>query len=274
MKFYGRAADTAAQILAAFQTGNVPAPLAQVFISRPQVPMSGWSVLNQFVCLLNGCTDARGYQQWQEVGRWVKRGAAARAAILVPLHRRCAEQEDEQETRILYGFKGVPVFDISQTEGEPLPEMDDAQAFCDTLPLLAVAQAFGLDVTTYAGQGQRSLGMYSPARQWIGLGVENLSTWFHELVHAADDRLGNLQERGQHWRSEIVAELGGATLATLLGLEVDADLGGCWQYVQAYAAAAEMEPISACVRLLERMAQAIDLILTTADKVASGEVFE
>ena len=63
----------------------------------------------------------------------------------------------------------------------------------------------------------------------------------HDATHdlrnqpAADDRLGSLKEWGQHWRSETVAELGGAVLLRLLGFDHEADLGGSWCYVQRYA---------------------------------------
>src|SRR5690606_24945199 len=104
----------------------------------------------------------------------------------------------------------------------------------DALPLIEVARRWGLTVQTYNGSTRGPLGQYR-FRQSIALGVENLATWAHELMHAADDRLGRLTERGQHWRSETVAELGGAILLSCIGLEKDADAGGCWEYVQAYA---------------------------------------
>jgi hypothetical protein len=80
-----------------------------------------------------------------------------------------------------------------------------------------------LNVDAFDGREGGPLGKYG----------RQLSTWAHELIHAADDRLGNLKESGQHWRSETVAELGGAILLEVLGLERDADRGGCFQYVEA-----------------------------------------
>jgi hypothetical protein len=53
----------------------------------------------------------------------------------------------------------------------------------------------------------------------IALGVKNLSTWARELVHGADHRLGHLKERGRPWRSETVAEWGGAVLLEIFGHE-------------------------------------------------------
>ena len=77
-----------------------------------------------------------------------------------------------------------------------------------------------------------------------------------------------LSEKGQHWRSETVAELGGAVLLKVLGFDLDADLGGCWKYVQSYAKAAEIEPIAACQHVLRRLCDAVALILDTAESLA------
>jgi hypothetical protein len=95
-----------------------------------------------------------------------------------------------------------------------------------------------------------------------------VSTWAHELIHAADDRLGNLTERGQHWRSEIVAELGGAILLEALGESYESDRGGCFEYVQGYAMEAGLEPVQACMAVLKRTCDAVNLLLSEAGKVA------
>jgi hypothetical protein len=139
------------------------------------------------------------------------------------------------------------------------------------LPLREVAEAWGLSVDAYNGARGKGLGWYRHG-QAIALGVQNPSTWAHELVHAADDRLGALVERGQHWRSETVAELGGATLLVALGSTIEADLGGAWEYIQNYAKDAELEPIAACTRVLKRTCDAVALILDTAEELAANKV--
>jgi len=103
----------------------------------------------------------------------------------------------------------------------------------------------------------------------IALGVENFATWAHELVHAADYKAGKLVERGQHWRSETVAELGGAILMRCLGYETEADLGGAWKYISKYALGADIKPLKACLDVLDRTCNAVALILATADELAA-----
>jgi hypothetical protein len=87
------------------------------------------------------------------------------------------------------------------------------------------------------------------------------------LVHAADDRNGKLTEKGQHWRSETVAELGGAVLLEILGFKHEADLGGCWGYIQSYAQKGQIGVAAACLRVLERTCAAVGLILDTAEQM-------
>jgi hypothetical protein len=66
-----------------------------------------------------------GYRTWQALGRQVKKGAQG-IAIWAPCARRI-EREDETTgesvtARTLSGFRLVHVFDVADTEGEPLPE--------------------------------------------------------------------------------------------------------------------------------------------------------
>ncbi|MGB9937408.1 MAG: ArdC-like ssDNA-binding domain-containing protein [Methanobacterium sp.] len=59
-----------------------------------------------------------GFWAWKKHNRQVKKGESA-IRILAPLHKKIID-EDGEETYILSGFKPVPVFDLSQTEGEEL----------------------------------------------------------------------------------------------------------------------------------------------------------
>ena len=133
---------------------------------------------------------------------------------------------------MVYGFRAVPVFGLDQTEGEPVSQGDpELDRWIGEPPILDVARAWDISVEAFNGAKGKPNGWFSfGGSKSIALGVENLSTWAHEMIHAADHRLGNLKERGQHWRSETVAELGGAILLECLGLEADADRGGCWKY--------------------------------------------
>ena len=273
MKLYGRAETAAQQIISQFKSGNLPKVLAPVFIHRKDnVPCRSWSWSNQLLAVAAGYTDARGVRQWNQVSRTVKAGSKA-VYILAPCYVKSKDKTDDNDKprQILVGFRSIPVFGYEQTEGEPLPKDEIVENILQSLPLREVAESWGLNVTVFNGRYRTSQGWFAPGKGEIGVGVENLSTWAHELVHAADHRLGTLTERGQHWSSETVAELGGATLLCALELTTDADMGGAWEYISRYAHDASIQPIRACMQVLGRVCEAVDLILTTAENLQRTE---
>lgn len=277
MQYSGKAADVASKIIEAFQSGNLPKALAPIFIRRKDgVPCRSWSWGNQLLCVIYGTSDARGIRQWNECGRWVKKGSKA-FDILVPLMKPATviNEETKQEKRIevLIGFKTAPVFAVECTDGKAIERDQDVLQWINALPLIDVARSWGLNVDAFNGKDGQALGHFCKD-QAIGLGVQNLSTWAHELLHAADHRLGTLKEKGQHWRSETVAELGGAILLECLGYSNESDRGGCFDYVSKYAQDAGLQPIQACTDVLKRTCDAVELILTEAGKLSLQGVTE
>ncbi|QDT51696.1 hypothetical protein Pan258_57880 [Symmachiella dynata] len=272
-KFYGKAESAANVILDVFQNpGQLPAALAPIFITRKaDIPCRKWSWNNQLITALMGHGDARGFRQWQQVDRHVRKGEKS-FTILSPVTKKIKDKQTGEDRIAVIGFKGTAVFGYAQTDGEPLPGEAELNDWLAGLPFREVADSWGLSVEAFNGQGGKALGWFqhsiSGEGRAIAVGVENLSTWCHEMIHAADCRLGNLTEQGQHWKSETVAELGGAVLLKVLGYDLDADLGGCWRYIEQYATAAEIEPLAACQKVLKRMCDAVALILDTAEQLA------
>ncbi len=96
-----------------------------------------YSANNQLL-ILTQRPDARavaGYTAWKAVGRQVRRGEFG-IKILAPTTRRVSDHDGaehestapepddvrEQSRRVLTGFRVASVFDVSQTDGDPLPE--------------------------------------------------------------------------------------------------------------------------------------------------------
>src|SRR5688572_7998544 len=96
-------------------------------------------------------TRVAGYRTWQSLGRQVRRGEQG-IAILAPCTYRRADDDTEQsdgEARVLRGFKVVHVFDVAQTDGDPLPEPpvhlldgDDPDALADRLATVIGDQGY------------------------------------------------------------------------------------------------------------------------------------
>ena len=268
--------EVAGRIVEAFQhPETLPQALAPLFIHRKdEVPCRKWSWHNQLITLLSGTADARGFKQWMDMKRNVKKGSHA-LWILAPCLKTIQQEGDEEEEKrpnVLIGFRSIPVFAVEDTEGEPLPENDDAyDDWLQTLPLLDVAQTWDIQVGTYSGASSNPLGYFRHGGKGLAimLGVENLSTWAHEMVHAADHRL-HTHEKQDRVHGEIVAELGGAVLLSCLGMHSDADLGGAYAYIEAYASTAGKDVVRACIEVLDRVCNCVKLILDTAETLQAS----
>jgi hypothetical protein len=68
------------------------------------------------------CTFVAGFHDWKKVGRSVKKGAKG-LAIRAPFTKKLDEVDDNGENKRITYFNLVHVFDISQTEGNPIPEL-------------------------------------------------------------------------------------------------------------------------------------------------------
>ncbi len=203
------------------------------------------------VVALHGYSDARSYKGWQELGRQVRKGEKA-FYILEPMRVTRVDEETGAEYSMLMGFKSGARFGIEQTDGDPLPEWLRTKAFL-SYPAASSRWRRRLGHSGQHLQRRSALKRYGVFRVYtsgdeaIALGVENLSTWTHELVHAADHRLGNLTEKGQHWSSETVAELGGCILLHILGKSEEADMVGRGSTFSAMPSSNKMEPLT-CMR--------------------------
>src|SRR4051794_1922060 len=119
-----RVAGIANEILTAFESGELPCVLAKLFIHRKiEVPSQHWTWTNRLIALRRAHVYAAGFRQWQEIGRYVKKGEHA-FHILAP--RIVVAKGNEREgvkkgDRLTMGFLPVAVFGYFQTEGEPLP---------------------------------------------------------------------------------------------------------------------------------------------------------
>jgi len=80
-----------------------------------------------------------GTSGWKSVGRQVRKGEKG-LGIFAPVRRK-TEDEDGESRYVVVGFRVAHVFDISQTDGEPLPPpAPDICKRIESLPLLNVAR--------------------------------------------------------------------------------------------------------------------------------------
>jgi hypothetical protein len=138
-----------------------------------------------------GATQVAGYNRWLQLKRYVRKGERG-IPILAPMFIR-QDKADPQSDTILR-FKVAHVFDISQTEGEPLPEAPDwksleqSQGLTERLMAYAASQGIAVTVEALSGNKQGvSMGgsiVLSPEAGTKTL-IHELA---HELLHHGEQR--------------------------------------------------------------------------------------
>lgn len=133
-----------------------------------------------------------GYRAWQQLGRQVKRGERG-LQILAPVIRTVTDDDTGEEERRVVGYRVVHVFDIAQTQGEPLPEVSaalvegDLPVHWEQIARLISDTGFRLQVTDVDGLGEAN-GITDWARRDVVVraslpGAQRFKTAVHELAH-------------------------------------------------------------------------------------------
>src|SRR5205085_1860426 len=81
------------------------------------------------VCLIASqcpaATRVAGFQTWRTMGRFVRKGEKG-IAIMAPIIGRHEAEADGENARTVRGFRAAYVFDVEQTDGDPLAEPGEA----------------------------------------------------------------------------------------------------------------------------------------------------
>ncbi|UHQ98372.1 DUF955 domain-containing protein (plasmid) [Natrinema zhouii] len=239
-------------------------------------------------------THVAGYRTWQnEFDRYVEEGESAIWIWAPIIAKQCPECENspsyhersdceydetspEEWSKGLVGFRPAPVFDISQTEGEPLPELEtEATGEADELvpALLEGASMLEVEVEVVSpaewpyGDARGVCQYRSPAeRPLIEVRDRENSadlavTTVHEYAHA---RLhGDVDDETERSKRELEAEAVGYIVGRYFGLNTS---GSAF-----YLAAWEGEESEAILDRLERISSTAAEIIDVVDEVITDE---
>jgi antirestriction protein ArdC len=134
-------------------------------------------------------THVAGFNTWKRLGRFVKKGAKGITILAPVVFQEEAEQkqkDDEQKPGIR--FRAVYVFDMTDTDGKPLPQFGntegDPSGYTNRIKEFVASRGIQLEYSDaiYPAQGQ-----CSPGKIVIlpGQGAaEEFATLAHELAHA------------------------------------------------------------------------------------------
>lgn len=167
-------------------------------------------------------THVAGFHTWRQMGRFVKKGEKGIVIIAPMTFRKQADEaskDDESET--ILRFRGVYVFDVSQTDGEPLPEptkiSGDPSGFTARVKALIAERGVTLDNEDVPSD---ALGVSRGGRISIRPDLEPAVEFSvlvhelaHELLHRGDDRPASKTVR------ETEAEAVAFVVSQAIGLE-------------------------------------------------------
>ncbi|AFY71461.1 protein of unknown function DUF955 [Thalassoporum mexicanum PCC 7367] len=166
-------------------------------------------------------TRVAGFSKWKQLSRRVKKGEKG-IRILAPIVRKLDDDlgDPDANTRTLVGFRTVSVFDISQTEGEDLPQVDTSLSGGD-LGLWEALESFsinnGVPVHLEASlSGARGYCQYDDTGKPIKIAVDPMLSPLHKaktlaheighsLLHSCTEYLGHSTRSEKELEAESVA---------------------------------------------------------------------
>jgi antirestriction protein ArdC len=140
-----------------------------------------------------------GYRKWQELGRQVRKGEKAIQIFAPTFQTRkqgdtIKDSEQEPEKKYITGFVTVPVFDISQTDGEGLPSL--VSDFGNSTMLFNMfVSVFKADYGIIQQTLKSELGGYTDGKVIVlndcKSEEQKLKTLIHEISHCLLGHVGN-----------------------------------------------------------------------------------
>jgi antirestriction protein ArdC len=159
-------------------------------------------------------THVAGFHAWRKLGRFVKKGEKG-ILILAPIIRKKAENNGEtepDESSTAAGFRAAYVFDISQTDGQPLPEIGsvngDPREYRERLVKFVAEQSIALE---YSNEIAPARGVSEGGKITLLPGqppAEEFATLTHETAHELmhkTERRSSTSKRIRETEAEAVA---------------------------------------------------------------------
>lgn len=235
--------------------------VTKTFIDQTIKPSNNWSFSNRMLMTVQGTQDARGFRQWQKIGRnpldWQKQ-----ITILAPRIKKIHDEKKDEDRTIIIGFTTIGLYAIENTYGKKLEDPNETLK----LPSLhQVAEHWGINVRYEKINGE--WGHFSPGENEIVLGTEDQNTFFHELAHLAhqkiDGKLSNEKER--YAEQEAIAQLSASVLSRMFGIKMD---NYTFEYIQMYTKEHKQNEVARmCMRVAEKTSKVLDLIMTTKKEI-------
>ena len=261
-------------MLEMFKSGDFPKATAMSIIKKREgdkIPSDSWSLGNRILMTAQGTSDARGFKQWQQVNRNVKKGTKA-IHILSPVMKKFTEIDEktgeEVKKSIVIGFSAMPVFRYEDTEGAALPSFDYSPKIYP--PFFDVAEKLGIEVS-YKPLRSNYYGQYNIGNNHITLCSDSAVTYYHELAHALDHKINGDLSNNNKSRNEIVAEFSAIVLCQLSGISGYEDQS--YKYIREYCKHSKTDAaiLKKIMGILADVEKIIDAVLAVSEGESQNE---
>jgi hypothetical protein len=209
-------------------------------------------------------THVAGFQTWKQLGRHVTKGAKG-ILILAPILARRENVENdsaEENEKGVVGFRAVHVFDVADTDGQPLPGLGSAQGdpadYTERLKQFIAERGIQLEYSDaiYPAQGQCSAGkiVLLPGQS----AAEEYAVLAHETAHA----ILHLQERRTE-TTKRVRETEAEAVAFVVCEAIGLKAGNSVDYIQLYSG--DKETLTESLEHVQRASADILAAITPSD---------
>jgi antirestriction protein ArdC len=204
-------------------------------------------------------TQVAGFKSWQALGRQVRKGERS-IRIMAPMSVKDRDANGEETGEVRTFFRAVPVFDVSQTDGEPLPEPprepitgDSHERYLE--PLKDLARSMGIAVYEYEPTSAAQ-GFYDAKGQRIVISRElapngKVRTLVHELAHAH----GVTYKDYSRGEAEVIVETAATIVCGALGLDTS---GESIPYIAGWGEDGDLDAIRKHAETVDAIARSIE----------------
>ena len=221
------------------------------------------------------------YATWKKKGRYVRKGEKARIWVRVPYYKKVCKpeldqegQEVEVEIQELVGFGWGAVYDIRQTDGAPVPELEQHTVEIDNPIVMLdrlshVARRLGVAKVVFRPfrKDERGWGYWHRTSHEIHINTEayvqkQVTVLIHEIAHHLLHQSPAFMMIETHLK-ELEAEATAALVGNVLG--IDGVFPQAWQYIAMHYRADNKEALKVFEARMGRILKAAEKITRAYD---------
>ncbi len=204
-------------------------------------------------------TQVAGFRAWQTLGRQVRKGEHA-IRIMAPMSVKERDEAGQETGERVTFFRAVPVFDIAQTDGEPLPEVpcepitgDSHERYIE--PLTAHAESLGYTVESEQLEHARGYCDAKRRRIVVASDVDAANARVRILVHELAHAHGVSYKDYSREQAEVIVETAAVIVCGSLGLDTS---GESIPYIAEWGESGDVDAIKQHAETVDSIARAIE----------------